>query len=235
MELTASIVRRDAFDAALTTQLYGLYSVYYAPTSSEVFVQDLASKSYCIVLRDSTGTICGFSTVAQFRLSTAVGDVEVLYSGDTVVERSHWGELTLPYTWIQEAGRIKAAARTVPLYWLLITKGHRTFRYLPGFAWTYCPGPDLALQALRDEVAEQVFGSRYDARTGILAPDPACPTALQPVYAGLDRARTGNHRIADFLSQNPGHAQGEELVCLCELSVENLKPRALRQFMKGLG
>ncbi|NJM84547.1 MAG: hypothetical protein HC844_20805 [Tabrizicola sp.] len=235
MKLTGSILRQSDFGAALTAELYQIYAAYYAPTSLAMFARDLASKAYAIIVRTPDGRVCGFSTVARLRISAEGREVEVLFSGDTVVERPHWGEQTLPFRWIEEAGRIKSERPDVPLYWLLITKGHRTFRYLPGFAKTYCPGPHQNLRALRDAIAGQVFGGRFDARTGILRPDPDCPTALRPEFAGLDAARIDNPHVRAFLSQNPGHAGGDELVCLCALSAENLRPRARRQFLKGMG
>jgi hypothetical protein len=235
LKLIGDILRRDAFDDALTTELYQLYAGHYTPTSPKVFARDLASKSYCVVVRDPQDRIRGFSTVAQFSMPTATGAIEVLFSGDTVIDRPYWGEQTLPFKWIEEAGRIKANQPAVPLYWLLITKGHRTFRYLPGFAKTYHPGPDPGLRGLGSEIALRTFGRRFDARTGVLRPDPGCPTALRPEFAGLDAARVGNPHVQAFLLQNPGHARGEELVCLCELSADNLRPRARAQFLKGMG
>jgi hypothetical protein len=228
-------LRPGALGDAVVAELFELYASYYAPTSLAVFARDMASKSYTIVVRDPLGRIRGFSTVARFSMMTAAGEIGVLFSGDTVIERSFWGEQTLPFTWIEEAGRIKAERRDMPLYWLLITKGHRTFRYLPGFAKAYYPGPAPGLEHLRNEVAHRIFGERFDDRTGILRPDPDCPTALRPEFAGLDAARLGAPRVQAFLTQNPGHARGEELVCLCELRAENLRPRARAAFVRGLG
>lgn len=235
MKLVGGILRKSELGAAMVAELFQLYAHYYAPTSLEVFARDLASKSYAIVVRDPQGRIRGFSTVAQSRIQSSIGTIEVLFSGDTVVDRSFWGEQTLPFTWIEEAGRIKAARRDVPLYWLLITKGHRTFRYLPGFAKAYYPGPALDLHGLRNEIGRQLFGERFEDRTGILRPDRDFPTALRPEFAGLDQARLGTSQVQAFLAQNPGHARGEELVCLCELGAENLRPRARVKFLKGMG
>jgi hypothetical protein len=235
LKLVGDILRQGELGDAIVAELFHLYARYYAPTTLAVFARDLASKSYSIVVRDPKGRIRGFSTVARFSMMSEAGEIEVLFSGDTVVERSFWGEQTLPFRWIEEAGRIKAERRDVPLYWLLITKGHRTFRYLPGFATAYYPGPALGLHGLRNEIAHRLFGDRFECRTGILRPDVDCPTALRPEFAGLDPARLGTSNVQAFLAQNPGHAQGEELVCLCELAAENLRPRARAQFLRGMG
>jgi hypothetical protein len=235
LKLVGDILRQGDLGDAIVAELFQLYARYYAPTSLAVFSRDLASKSYSIVVRDPQGRIRGFSTVARFSMMSVAGEIDVLFSGDTVVERSFWGEQTLPFRWIEEAGRIKAERQGVPLYWLLITKGHRTFRYLPGFAKDYFPGAAPSLRDVRNEIAHRLFGDRFEDRTGILRPDPDCPTALRPEFAGLDQARLGTPHVQAFLAQNPNHAQGEELVCLCELDAENLRPRARAQFLKGMG
>ena len=42
------------------------------------------------------------------------------------------------------AGRLARENAPLPLYWLLITKGYRTWRYLPLFAHEYWPNPGCA-------------------------------------------------------------------------------------------
>lgn len=237
MDLSGKAVAVPDIDAAMIRALFSLYATYYAPTDETAFRRDLARKSYCIILSDGAGRVCGFSTVARRDLMTTVGAVTVLFSGDTVIDRAHWGEQTLPFTWIEAAGRIKADRPHLPLYWLLITKGHRTYRYLPAFAQVFHPqnGGDPALCILAGDIAAQMFGDRFDPDRGVLRPDPDCPTALRPEFAGLDPGRQARLQVQAFLARNPGHARGEELVCLCELSVANLRLRARRHFLKGMG
>lgn len=234
MALRAMAVATEDFDSGFVVEAFDLYASYYAPVDFDRFRRDLKAKSAAIVLRDEEGRLRGFSTVARFGFLTPQGPVAGLFSGDTVIHRACWGEQALPFAWIEHAGRIKAAEPETPLYWLLITKGHRTFRYLPAFACGYWPGTDASLKPLADRIAAERFGALYDAKRGVVRPDPACPTALRPEYRGLEPERISNPHIQFFLAQNPGHAAGEELVCLCELSADNLRPWARRQFLKGM-
>jgi len=41
--------------------------------------------------------------------------------------------------------------------------------------------------------------------------------------------------VAFFLARNPGYARGDELVCLCELAAEKLRPLARRIFCDESG
>ncbi len=136
MVMAARIIHRPDFDSALISKAFALYSRYYAPVDLAVFTADFLAKSWAVVLQDRAGKLCGFSTVERFWHQTPDGPVQVLFSGDTVIDQAHWGEQVLPFAWVEQAGRIKDAA---PLYWLLITKGHRTYRYLPAFTHQYFP------------------------------------------------------------------------------------------------
>jgi hypothetical protein len=59
--------------------------------------------------------------------------IMALFSGDTIISHHHWGEQELAHAWCYFAGQIKRQCPELPLYWFLIVKGHRTYRYLPAF------------------------------------------------------------------------------------------------------
>src|SRR5476651_1954199 len=70
------------------------------------------------------------------------------------------------------SGRVKAEAAEFPLYWLLIVKGHRTYRYLSLFSNEYYPRHDAATppeqQFLMNHLARSRFGDAYDAESGLV-------------------------------------------------------------------
>ena len=93
-------------------------------------------------------------------------------SGDTIIDHRFWGEQTLPLAWCCLAGRIKARQPDLPLYWLLIVKGDRTYRYLNVFSKTYYPNrryptpPET--QSLIDHLAAARFGRHYLPESGLI-------------------------------------------------------------------
>jgi hypothetical protein len=134
---------------------------------------------------------------------------------------------------------VRRAAPAVPLYWFLICKGHRTYRYLGAFARRYLPRPDVradigdaadaAAQDLLDHLATERYGHAYDPAAGILSFDVP-QGRLAPELARVPDAHRRIGSVAYFLQRNPGYAGGDELVCLCELSASNLRPLARRLF-----
>jgi len=58
---------------------------------------------------------------------------------------------------------------------------------------------------------------------------------LRPAIAHPDIDELERQDVRFFLARNPGYLQGNELVCVCELAVDNLKPLAARFFQRAAG
>src|SRR5205823_3256853 len=117
-----------------------------------------------------------------------------------------------------------------PYVWLLITSGFRTYRFLPLFWREFYPRFDRATppaeQRLLNHLATQRFGSHFDPSTGIVRLQS--PQRLLDDLAGIPPARTDDPHVAFFASRNSGHAQGDELLCVTELTPQNLTPAGRR-------
>jgi hypothetical protein len=228
---------RAELTPADVAELYALYDCYYAGGGEVVFSEDLAGKSHVIELREGT-TLRGFSTLVT---QSFVADGEpglALFSGDTVIHHEYWGEQGLARAFCRFAGSVKARHATDrPLYWFLISKGYRTYRYLDAFAHRYFPHPGMPTPPLvrrRMEVLAQArFGTSYSRERGLVRFDP--PRGyLRPQWCGVRTGLMRHPAVRYFLERNPGFAIGDELVCLVELAEENLRSLARREFVKGV-
>src|SRR5262249_19521110 len=139
-----------------------------------------------------------------------------LFSGDTITDRRHWGRHELASAWLREIGRITHRRNKRPLYWLLIVKGHRTYRYMPTFSIAFVPdwrhvAVDDNLVSLRNDLACQRFGEEFDARTGVVRfREPK--SRLKPEFAQPTERERSRPDVAFFLDRNPGFVDGHELV-----------------------
>jgi hypothetical protein len=110
-------------------------------------------------------------------------------------------------------------------YWLLLTSGFRTYRFLPVFWREFFPCFERATppdaQRLLDHLAHERFGAQYDSGSGLVR-----FTQQQRLRAELNRIpesrAAADPHVNFFARRNPGCAQGDELVCLTELRPENL-------------
>ncbi len=217
--------------------LFALYGRYYGGTSEAMFREDLAQKDQVLLLWNGTRALRGFSTLAMYERRFEGQALRVMYSGDTIIDEACWGQQALAFSWLQFAGQVKAQAPSVPHYWFLIVKGHRTYRYLSVFSRLFYPAPGRAMprreKALMDTLARERFGEAYDSQRGVIH-FPSSRGHLRRRWAEIPSKDLHRPEVRFFLERNPGYVNGDELVCLCELTPENLKPLARRIFCQGL-
>ncbi len=233
--LLSRIVAVAALDGALVDRMFALHTQYYDACERARFEHDLANKRHVIVL-DSPRGLAGFSTVAVDRHDTASGPALVLFSGDTIIDREWWGDQTLSRSFARLAGAVHAATPELPLYWLLISKGHRTYRYLGLFSQHYFPHharDDPRLRALAEQFATARFGADYDPARGVIR-FPQSHGHLKADIADVPAHVAARPEVAFFLSRNPGYRNGDELVCLTRLCVDNLRAAVRSGFEQGM-
>jgi hypothetical protein len=239
--LLAHVERRASLEGRTIARMYELYATYYDATSPSLFEKDLGDKDWVVVLRDEAGMLVGFSSLAI--VDATIGglggrSLRAIYSGDTIIERAHWGTQALAFSWLRFAGTIKAQVPDRPLYWFLIVKGHRTYRYLSAFSIDFYPHWQIptppSARAIMRQLACQRFDDAYDCERGIVS-FAQSRGHLRPMWAIVEPEEAARPDVAFFLRSNPGYTQGDELVCLTELSCSNLRPLARRVFEQGSG
>lgn len=212
-----------------TEQMFALYRTYFDAVSEPAFRADLLEKDYVIFLFGEQDQIRGFSTFKLIPFSLG----RALYSGDTIIHHEFWGEQTLPLAFARQAGRIAAAHPGDRLFWFLITKGYRTYRYLPLFFHEYFPRHDRStppeIRGVLDELAFGKFGRDYQPASGIVH-FAESRGHLRDRWADVRPAMLRKPEVHFFLQRNPGYRQGDELVCIAELKPSNIRPFARRAF-----
>lgn len=232
--LTETFVPAISLASKDVEDMFLIFSRYYTGTTRDMFERDLREKDRIILLVDGRHQIQGFSTARIIDLPADCGRGRAIFSGDTVVEQRHWGDPALARAFIRLAAAAKAQKPDEPLYWFLIVKGHRTYRYLPLFFKRFHPARNGAtspdIQALIDRLASDRFGEYYDRNTGIVR-FPAPAVRLSEWVADIPCKDRGRPDVRYFLERNPGYRRGDELVCLVEIAESNLKPYARRCFL----
>ena len=219
------------------TMMYNLYSKYYEGFDQELFYRDLQNKHWAIILLDSFGNIRGFTTLLINKHIVNSQPVHTVFSGDTIIHHDFWGEQILPHAWCKFVGGIKASLGDSPLYWFLIVKGHRTYRYLRVFSKQFYPTVSKAtpekIQIIMDHLGTEQFGDNYQAGYGVIKFNRS-HGYLKKEWAGMDDKTLTKPDVKFFLERNPNCHRGEELVCLTELTEKNLQRHALTAFREGL-
>jgi len=213
-------------------RLAALYLRYYDGCDESRFFADLDDKSEVLLLYHGA-QLAGFTTWRVYPFAWQRMQLRIVFSGDTVIERAHWGQQTFAYNWVSRMGRLYMEAPDVPLYWFLIVKGHRTYRFLPLIAQSFFPHwarDEPELQALADALAAQRFGAAYDPQCGLIRFDSSHGHMKAEIAHPGERERN-KEAVRFFLQRNPGYAQGDEMVCLCPLRTDNMRTFIERVFL----
>lgn len=235
--------------------MYALLQTYFSGTDRARFEADLQEKEAVILLRDAaSGDIQGFSTL--MRLTTSIDlvgqagragqagpqqkEVVAFFSGDTIIDRDYWGETVLSRVWAQtvfaEVDRVNAETPAASIYWFLICSGYKTWRFLPLFFREFYPNAESPtpphVRRVLDTLGASKFGDQYLPDSGIVRFRTATP--LRRGVADVTDERLRDPRVAFFTRMNPGHAGGDELACLAELSRANLTRAAERMMARPL-
>lgn len=123
---------KEQIDTERLKVMYSIYEQYYENTRFSIFVDDFKNKSGAILIFDSeTDEIVGFSTVVVQHFYLNGKDYTVLFSGDTVILKKFWGTRTLQSTMLKLMIKLRIKYPFNELYWLLISKGYKTYLLLP--------------------------------------------------------------------------------------------------------
>lgn len=231
MSLKTDIVRSALITPSEREAMYGVFARYYVNANPVRFETDLKEKDWVIQLRNEASEMVGFSTLQFYEHTGVAGKTMILYSGDTIIDRNYRQTGNLPGAFGHFLLRAIENHPSTPRYWLLTTKGARTYRFPPVFFETFYPvykqQTPPQIQTLMDEVATEKFGADYSPETQIVSHhckrDWLCASEHDPLLLGRD-----DPHIRFFLERNPGYIQGDELVCLIEISGENLHARMRR-------
>src|SRR5262245_1432532 len=125
--------------AQVRDEMFELFTAYYDAVLRTTFEEDLANKDHVILLRGPDRRLVGFTTLSVHDVGSGAQRVRYVYSGDTVMDSDYWGPGHLLRSWFRFVGSIKAQQSEAELYWILLVKGHRTYRILPDFFHCYAP------------------------------------------------------------------------------------------------
>ena len=139
-----NIFTKDLTQASLG-RMFLIMEQNYSSISRISFDKDLENKQFIGVLTDNNKVIQGFTTYGINPYETGTPEYNILFSGDTIISPEYWGSQELVKGWCKTVGRLIAGSPEKKWYWFLLSKGHRTYMYLPLFFEKYYPAFDLSL------------------------------------------------------------------------------------------
>lgn len=222
MRLRATIVSVDELQPIERARMFSLMQKYYDGVAIETFESDLSRKNKVILLKDQ-GLIQGFSTLVFLRTVVNGKTVYGVFSGDTVIEKQYWGQTVLGRAFLRRLFFEKLKRPFAPLYWLLLSKGYKTYLMMANNFAEHYPSAEKSTpperRAISDAFYEKLFPGFYDSAAGVIRfPQASC--RLKCGVAEISQSLlASNPRVAFFEQANPEWRAGVELACLARMTL----------------
>jgi hypothetical protein len=209
---------------------YRLLCQDFLGVSRQDFIRDFDEKEAVMILRKehAKGDIVGWSTLMVLTLDLPPEEVKGVFSGDTVVLPEYRSGTGLGAELMRYFLRNYEQYPLHKVYYILTSKGWRTYKIMPFFFKEYAPRYDRPTssydQALMDAFGNKKYPGHYHPETGIIT---YAPQRVRP--EGIDAAPPHpDTPTAFFLRRNPGYLEGHELVCAARIAPENFTKIAWR-------
>lgn len=216
---------REYTEQEITT-MYHLMKEFYDNVDEAVFRKDFFDKDYCLSLTHETGGLVGFTTQKQMEVDIGDKTVHGIFSGDTIIHKKYWGDVTLFKVWANFW--FEFAASYEEFYWFLICKGYKTYRILPLFWQEFYPNYRVETPSYEkriiDAYAGVIYPEEYNPNTGVIE-YKSVKDKLKEGVADVGEHEMKNKDIAFFCEANPGYAEGNDLACLARIEKSFLKKR----------
>jgi len=231
MAVKAVITSIEKTGSSDVEDMFSLHSLYYDNISKRKFSEDLSLKQWAILLRTESGALSGFSTLQLISLDVGGTPHRFLFSGNTVVEEGSRMSHALAGSFGHVMMMLLDRYGEKNIHWFLISKGFRSYRFLPVFFKRFYPRfdqitPEISVKLI-SAVSVAKFGRKYDCEKNIIRMRGETDW-LKSEHAIIPPGRLNDPHVAFFISANPGYKAGDELACLADINCSNLNENARR-------
>jgi hypothetical protein len=187
------------------------------------YVEAELRKRQRIALFRMNGAVLGMAAIDVHRHAFR-GRKVVAIATSNVIIRENWRGRNL----VQRLGfRTFLAARLRhpfrPIYWFFDTSSYKSYLLLPRNFRTWWPRFDETtpepVTALMDELATRAYGPAWRPARGVVVRSGR--KRMGATAAPLELTPDSDPHLRFFATANPGHAEGDMLICLCPLTLAN--------------
>jgi hypothetical protein len=212
-------------------KMFNLMDTYYKNLNFDKFYSDLMDKDQLFLGYGDDNEICGFTTFVIYQTIFNKEKINILFSGDTILNKKYWGKPILFKIFIKLLKEKILLYKNEKFYWFLISKGIRTYLILPLLFNNYYPNynqktPEYEYSLLKHLSLER-FKDYFIEENGIIKLS-TCSDFLKGIIADIPDNKKNNPDVQFFLDKNKNFRDGDELVCLAEIKINNLTKIAKR-------
>jgi hypothetical protein len=209
----------------------------YVETTRAVYEKKLKALPEVGLLRTRQGALVGLVSFDVYRTRFEERDSIIIFTSSVVIDTAFRGRNLLVRTGLRMVLREKLRRPWLPVYWLFDTFSYKSYVLLPHYFREYWPRREqpTPTQTSRfiDHLARHRYGDDWIPERGIVRRSGT--KRLRATTAPIDDGALTDPDIAFYQTANPGHAEGDMLVCLAPLSPRNVATFVTRGFFGRRG
>ncbi len=183
--------------------------------------------------RGAAGMLVGLVSLDVYRVEWRGRQRTVFFTSSVVIDERFRGTNLVLRTGLRAYLREKLRRPWQPGYWFFDTFSYKSYLLLPRNLTEFWPRRDVPTPAgvagFIELLARQRYGTSWSAESGVVR--RSGHKRLRPTTAPIDESQLSDPDVRFFQTANPGHRDGDMLVCLVPLSVGKL----LRPVLRTLG
>jgi hypothetical protein len=180
--------------------------------------------------------LIGMASLDVYPVAFEGRKLAVIYTSHVLIQQRYRGQNLIQRLGFRTFLGARARWPLRAIYWFFDTFSYKSYLLLPRNFQQFWPRYDRATpaweQALMNQLAGQTYGAAWRPESGVV--ERSGRKRLRPEVAPLDEKVARAPDLEFFRRVNPGHAEGDMLVCLCPLSAANWLSIGVRAIERGL-
>ncbi len=183
---------------------------------------ELFRRQYIAMFRHNGG-LTGMAAIDIYRAKFQGRGIGVILTSHVLLREQARGQNLIQKLGLRMFLRARLRFPFRPIYWFFDTFSYKSYLLLPRNFRTYWPRHEQPTPedqgALIDQLATETYGPGWRPARGVVVRSGR--KRLLDTTAPLTPAEMADADIRFFAQANPGHAEGDMLVCLCPLTLTN--------------
>jgi len=196
----------------------------YVETTRDVYEKKLKALPEVGLWRTRDGELVGLVSLDVYRDAWNGRESIIFFTSSVVIAEAYRGRNLVVRTGLRMILREKLRRPWLPAYWFFDTFSYKSYLLLPRYFRHYWPRRDRdtprEVIAFVDHLARRRYGDDWISESGIVRRSGT--KRLRGTTAPVDASTFADPHVRFFESRNPGHAEGDMLVCLAPLTLSNI-------------
>jgi hypothetical protein len=219
--VVTQVIRTSALSAHDWDEIWALTNEFYDVERD--YAEAELRRRDCIALFRMNGALLGMACISVYPAKFRGRRLAVINTTHVLIRENWRGRNLLQKLGFETFLKTRLRYPLRPIYWFFDTFSYKSYLLLPrNFRWFWPrhdePTPEPH-RALMDQLATDLYGPAWRPARGIAVRSGR--KRMRATAAPLVLTPDSSPDLQFFATANPGHAEGDMLVCLCPLSLGN--------------